>query len=70
MERDNALGVHRAIHRLPEPYREVFTLRIFGQLAFREIAELFDRTESWARVTFYRGKKLLLTELEKEDLYG
>ena len=46
----------RGLHRLPEPYREVMYLRIFGDLSFREIGEICGKTENWARVTFYRGK--------------
>jgi len=41
---------------LYEPYKEVFWMRIFGELSFREIGMLFDKTEPWARVTFHRAK--------------
>lgn len=48
--------IHKILHFLDEPYKEVFTLRVFGELPFLQIAELFGKTESWARVTFYRSK--------------
>ncbi|WP_446899241.1 RNA polymerase sigma factor [Clostridium sp. LBM24168] len=48
--------IHKILHLLYEPYKEVFTLRVFGELSFLQIAELFERTESWARVTFHRAK--------------
>ena len=51
----------RRIHTLPEPGREVVYLRAFGSLSFREIGELLGRTETWARVTFYRSKEHLKT---------
>ena len=51
----------RRIHALPEPGREVVYLRAFGSLSFREIGELLGRTETWARVTFYRSKEHLKT---------
>ena len=47
---------YRAVHRLEEPYKEVFLLRQFAGLPFREIAELFGKTESWARVTYHRAR--------------
>lgn len=60
--RETAFGIHKKLHSLAEPYKEVFSLRVFGELSFREIGELFEKTENWARVTFYRAKLKL-----KED---
>jgi RNA polymerase sigma-70 factor (ECF subfamily) len=48
--------IHKKLHFLDEPYKEVFTLRVFGELRFLQIAELLGKTESWARVTFHRAK--------------
>ena len=59
------IEVHKAIHRLADPVREVVQLRLLGGLSFKEIAEVMDRTEEWARVTYYRGKLSLRKELEK-----
>lgn len=61
------LEIMKAIHRLPEPGREVVHLRLFSDLSFREIGEVFDRTEDWARVTYYRGKLALRKELTKHE---
>ena len=49
----------RRVHALPEPGREVVYLRVFGGLSFREIGDVLGKTETWARVTFYRGKEKL-----------
>lgn len=54
--RENVLRIHKELHRLPEPYREVFTLSVFAELSFAQIGELFAKSESWARVTCYRAK--------------
>lgn len=62
--RDQALAIHRCLHRMDEPYKEVFQLRVFGELPFRDIAGIFGKTESWARVTFYRAKQKIIQELE------
>jgi len=62
-DKENAFAVHKALHLLDEPYKEVFSLRLFGELSFSQIAELFGKTESWARVTCHRAKMKL-----KEDL--
>lgn len=66
IEKDQALQVHKALHQLKEPYKEVFTLKVFGELRYREIAEIFGKTESWAKVTYYRAKEQILKEMEEK----
>ena len=56
---DQAMIAHRYLHNLEEPYREVFTLRTFCDLSHAQIAELFGKTESWSRVTYYRARRIL-----------
>ena len=55
------------LHGLDEPSREVVYLRIFGELTFREIGEIFGKTENWARVTYFRSKEKLRKEAEKNE---
>lgn len=55
--------LHKLIHKLDEPYKEVFMLRYFGELAFSKIGELFNKTESWARVTYHRARLKLKENL-------
>lgn len=52
------------LHKLEEPYKEVFMLSVFGQLSFKDISRLFDKSESWARVTFYRAKQKLTERMK------
>lgn len=59
LEREGQLDLLRLVHNLPEPAREVVYLRAFGGLSFREIGDVCGRTETWARVTFYRSKEKL-----------
>ena len=59
LDRAGRLDLLRQVHSLPEPYREVVYLRAFGDLSFREIGDVLGKTETWARVTFYRGKEKL-----------
>ena len=60
------LALHRILHTLPEPYKEVFGLRVFGELPFRAIGQVFGKTEGWARVTYYRAKSRILRQWEAE----
>ena len=41
---------------MKDAYKEVFTLRVFGELSFEKIAVIFGKSSSWARVVFYRAK--------------
>lgn len=59
LAQEERLALLRQIHRLPEPQREVVYLRAFGNLNFREIGDVLGKTETWARVTFYRTKEKL-----------
>ena len=59
VSRSGQLDLLRRVHELPEPGREVVYLRAFGGLSFRVIGDVLGKTETWARVTFYRGKERL-----------
>ncbi len=59
LDKDATKQLHLLLHNMREPYKEVFTLRIFGELPFSQIGELFGKTDSWARLIFYRAKKQL-----------
>lgn len=63
LDKETANEIHKILHNLPEPYKEVFSLRAFGELSFSQIGELFSKTESWARVTYYRAKLKIKEEL-------
>ena len=58
-DREDARRLHVLLHSLPEPYKEVFSLRTFGELPFSQIGDLFGKTESWARVTYFRARQKL-----------
>ncbi|MBP3205448.1 MAG: sigma-70 family RNA polymerase sigma factor [Lachnospiraceae bacterium] len=55
--------INKILHSLKEPYKEVFTLRTYGELSFSEIAELFQKTTSWARVTYHRARIMIKEEM-------
>lgn len=65
---ETAWEIHKLLHRLNEPYKEVFSLRVFGELSFSQIGELFGKTDSWARLIFYRAKKELRRGLDENIL--
>ncbi len=66
--RDEKMRLFRLLHRLEEPVREVMYLRLTGEFSFKEIGELLGRDETWARVTFYRGKQKLMKWRDNDEM--
>ena len=62
---DESMRIHRLLHRLDEPYREVFMLRTLGQLSFRDIGELFGKSENWACVVYHRARTKIKEKMEE-----
>ena len=62
--KETSKTIHSYLHTLKEPYKEVFTLRIFAELNFKDIGDLFGKTENWACVTYYRAKNKLKKQME------
>lgn len=62
---ERAFAIHRFLHDMAEPYKEVFTLRVFGELPFEKIGRLFGKSAGWARVTFYRAKVQITAHMEE-----
>lgn len=56
---EEKISLYKKMQKLDEKTREVIYLRITGELSFKEIATILDKTENWARITFYRGKNKL-----------
>ena len=55
-DKETAFELHKLLHELNEPYKEVFWMRTFGELSFAQIGSLWGKSESWARVTYHRAK--------------
>jgi len=64
-DRQQAMQIHKILHDLPEPYKEVFSLRVFGQLSFGDIGSIFGRTANWACVTYHRARERIQKEMEE-----
>lgn len=61
------IEVLKFLHNLNEPIREVIYLRLIGDVSFAQIGEIMGKSENWARVTFYRGKKRIIEEMKKNE---
>lgn len=68
VERDEKASLRAAICNLKEPYREIVILHIYGERSLKEIGVSFGKSESWARVTFYRAKQMLTEQMKTGGL--
>lgn len=66
-DRFQAIEIHRILHELDEPYKEIFSLRVFAELKFVDIGDIFGKSENWARVTFYRAKEKIIKLLKEQE---
>ena len=53
------------LHQMADPYKEVFMWRVFGELSFKEIGNIYGKTDNWACVTYHRAKKMIQSRLEE-----
>ncbi|OCA85244.1 RNA polymerase sigma factor [Pseudobacillus wudalianchiensis] len=58
-----SMKVHEIIQNLKEPYKKVFTLRVFGELSFKQIGKLFAKSDNWACVTYHRAREKIKARL-------
>lgn len=62
ISREQTLLLYKKIHDLSDKSKEVVLLRLVGDLSFREIGDICNKSEVWARVTFYRARQKLKME--------
>lgn len=66
-EKDTAKQILYHLHNLPEPYKEVFMLHALGEISLKSISQLFGKSNSWARVTYYRAKTMIIEKMEEKN---
>lgn len=67
-DKDTARQILYHLHDLDEPYKEVFLLHALGDIPLTQISRLFGKSDSWARVTYYRAKMMITAKLEEEKI--
>lgn len=59
------------LEALPEIYKQVFCLRVYGEYSYSEIGKMLEKSENWARVTYFRAKERIIKQMkEQEGKYG
>lgn len=61
---EESMKIHEVLHNLVEPYKEVFALRVFGELSFKQIAYIFGKSDNWACFTYHRARNKIKKRLK------
>lgn len=64
IKHEEAAQIRTVLHNVPEPYKEVFMWRVFAELSFKQIGQIFGKSENWACVTYHRAKTMIKSRLE------
>lgn len=64
MNQEETTQIRKVLHNVSEPYKEVFMWRVFAELSFKQIGQIFGKSENWACVTYHRAKTMIKSRLE------
>ncbi len=67
-DKETAWQILQWVHTLEEPYKEVFMLHALGDVPLKDISRLFKKSDSWARVSYYRAKNRIIAKLKEEQV--
>lgn len=67
-DKETVARLYVLLDRLPEPYREVFSLRVFSDLSFSQIGSIYGKSDNWARLIYYRAKKRIKEDLDESSV--
>lgn len=67
MQDETVRNLKRYAELIPEPYREVFHLRIYGELSFEQIGKCYQKSAGWARVTCHRARQMIRAQISQEE---
>lgn len=65
-KQDETAQIRKKLHTIPDPYKEVFMWRVFAELSFKQIGEIFNKSENWACVTYHRARTMIQNRLEEK----
>jgi RNA polymerase sigma-70 factor (ECF subfamily) len=60
------MQIQKVLHDIPDPYKEVFMWRVFAEMSFKQIGQIFHKSENWACVTYHRARKMIKERLEAD----
>ena len=65
IDMEDATQLRVLLHEIPDPYKEVFMWRVFAELSYKQIGQIFKKTENWACVTYHRARMMIKRAMEE-----
>ena len=65
VNQEEAMLIRKLLHTIPDPYKEVFMWRVFADLSFKQIGQIYNKSDNWACVTYHRARKMMKERLEE-----
>lgn len=65
IQKEERIRIRKAVQQLSAPYKDVFILHAYADVKLKEIAKLYEKSETWARVTYYRARQQIIQEVSK-----
>ena len=65
--RDETIRLQKILHDVPDPYKEVFLWRVYAELNYKQIGQLFGKSENWACVTYHRARNMIRKRWEEKE---
>ena len=62
---EEAAQLRALLHEIPDPYKEVYMWRVFAELSYKQIGQIFKKTENWACVTYHRARMMIKRAMEE-----
>lgn len=66
IEKEETAYLYKQIQKLESPRRELVYLRLKSELSFKDLGEIVGKSETWARVEFYRWKQRVIEKMESK----
>lgn len=63
LRQDEAKQIQKILHGLPDPYKEVFMWRVFADLSYKQIGQIYSKSDNWACVTYHRARNMIKERL-------
>lgn len=63
LRQDEAQQIQKILHGLPDPYKEVFMWRVFADLSYKQIGQIYSKSDNWACVTYHRARNMIKERL-------
>ena len=68
-DQESAKEIATIMNALEPPFDEVFRMKVVQEKSYQEIAAIYHKSESWARVTYFRAKQKIVEQMRQEGNY-